>query len=285
MHPFETRAASKIAKETEKEKETSLGTMSCPSCLLGSVDDGTPTGKEMVVAGVPTYRALPESGVSDHAILIMTDLFGWKLPNARIVADKIAELGYQVYVPDLFNGDPVPSDTLDFVAFPAPSFFGRVFQFFKLLYRIPWLIFWLRRHGAKTTYPIALRVCEGLRDPSYGIKKIAAQGYCYGGIFSILLAASGKVDAFLSIHSAAPKDAELQQIACPGCFLNAKDDMSFPAKKIEHVKQLLALKTKENPALTFRVGCYPAARCPCPARRLEVVERKWRAERKLNSAG
>jgi hypothetical protein len=58
--------------------------MSCPACFTGSLDSGTPTGKEITVGGVPTYLASPPEGSStapSHAILIITDIFGWKVSN------------------------------------------------------------------------------------------------------------------------------------------------------------------------------------------------------------
>ncbi len=53
--------------------------MSCINCVSGSIDRGTPTGKEITVAGIPAYCALPPDGKSNQAVVIITDIFGWKV--------------------------------------------------------------------------------------------------------------------------------------------------------------------------------------------------------------
>ena len=56
--------------------------MSCPACFTGTIDAGTPTGQEISIAGIPTYLASPASDTStpsSHAIMIITDIFGWKV--------------------------------------------------------------------------------------------------------------------------------------------------------------------------------------------------------------
>jgi dienelactone hydrolase len=38
-------------------------------------------------------------------LVIITDVFGWELPNARLMADSYAKNGVTCYVPDLHQGD------------------------------------------------------------------------------------------------------------------------------------------------------------------------------------
>ena len=166
-----------------------------------------------------------------------------QLPNARLVADSIAKQGFQVYVPDIFNGDWIPHNMLDAVLQPAPTFFQRVLQIAGLVVRIPSIIYWMWKHRQVNTLPIVSRVCEELHQPSYGIKKLAAQGYCFGGKYSILLAGAGRVDAFLAIHPSTPKPDELERIIRPGCFLLAVNDYAFPPKKVAEARALLETKT------------------------------------------
>jgi carboxymethylenebutenolidase len=70
---------------------------------------GTPTGVEIQVDGVHVYHA-PATGDKGKGagLILLSDVFGWKLPNIRLIADGLAAEGFQVYVPDLFDGDHVP---------------------------------------------------------------------------------------------------------------------------------------------------------------------------------
>lgn len=46
--------------------------------------------------------------------MIITDAFGWELPNNRILADNYAKKGnFRVYMPDFMNGHWLPHDLLD----------------------------------------------------------------------------------------------------------------------------------------------------------------------------
>lgn len=73
--------------------------MSCDDCKFGFHWDGIPTGTESKLAGVNAYIA----GTSKSAaVLMIHDIFGWKLNNARLLADHYAkEADATVYLPDL----------------------------------------------------------------------------------------------------------------------------------------------------------------------------------------
>jgi len=60
--------------------------------------EGTPTGKITQVAGVETYVALPASDVEikDTALLLLTDVFGFKIDNNKLVADGGGCVSYLV---------------------------------------------------------------------------------------------------------------------------------------------------------------------------------------------
>lgn len=79
--------------------------MACDHCKQGFKWDGASVGTETKLNNIPTYVT---GDNKDAAILIVTDIFGWKLPNIRIIADHYAkEACATVYVPDLF----VPNHT------------------------------------------------------------------------------------------------------------------------------------------------------------------------------
>jgi dienelactone hydrolase len=73
--------------------------MSCENCKAGFNWDGTPVGTESELAGLPAYVS---GDSSSAAVLFISDIYGWKLNNARLLADHFAkEANATVYVPDL----------------------------------------------------------------------------------------------------------------------------------------------------------------------------------------
>lgn len=76
-------------------------------CKSGFKWTGSPEGKEGTLANNKAYIT---GSNKDAAVLIVHDVFGWTLPNARILADHYAkEANTTVYLPDLYTS----SCTLD----------------------------------------------------------------------------------------------------------------------------------------------------------------------------
>jgi dienelactone hydrolase len=73
--------------------------MSCENCKTGFKWDGTAVGQESTLGKSKAYVT---GDSKDAAVLILTDIFGWTLPNIRLIADHYAkEAQATVYVPDL----------------------------------------------------------------------------------------------------------------------------------------------------------------------------------------
>lgn len=89
---------------------------------------GTPSGQIIKIADLDTYYIVGKDQTSKGKIIVLlTDIFGkffsfvlqssphiniWLglVKNPRIIADEVSEKsGFDVYVPDLFNGDAVHS--------------------------------------------------------------------------------------------------------------------------------------------------------------------------------
>jgi hypothetical protein len=82
--------------------------MSGACCIAGELHAGTPVGREEHLHGLNCYVSDPLEGSSKATIVILTDVFGWKLPNTRILADQYAKrLRMRTIVPDFFNGKSV----------------------------------------------------------------------------------------------------------------------------------------------------------------------------------
>ena len=77
-------------------------------CNPGTLWQGSPSGKEIKLGGLNTYLAVPPAGSTPKAgILFLSDIFGWKVNNARLFTDRLAKAGFVVACPDFFNGDAV----------------------------------------------------------------------------------------------------------------------------------------------------------------------------------
>lgn len=68
-------------------------TMSAPQgfsdcCFKSFTWDGTPSGREDKLAGLPTYITGTNT---DAAVLYVHDALGWKHNNARLLADHFAK--------------------------------------------------------------------------------------------------------------------------------------------------------------------------------------------------
>ena len=76
-------------------------------CASGSLHTGTPVGKDEVIHGRQCYVSEPPSGAAPKGIIvIISDIFGYQLPNARILADEYAkQTNSTVYLPDFMNGN------------------------------------------------------------------------------------------------------------------------------------------------------------------------------------
>lgn len=74
----------------------------CERCKAGNVLAGELKG---VMKDGAYFAAGSDPASSDKAILLFTDIFGLPLVNCKLIADQLAEkAGYDVWVPDLFNG-------------------------------------------------------------------------------------------------------------------------------------------------------------------------------------
>lgn len=67
--------------------------MSSLACCGGTVATGTPLGTERKIGDLNCYVTIKEDQEIDHdsAIIFIADIFGYKLPNGRLIADKFAQ--------------------------------------------------------------------------------------------------------------------------------------------------------------------------------------------------
>ena len=80
-----------------------LPAMTCSYCYKGFVIPGEPKGSTV---GPDYFTPAPGDATEQpKAIVLLTDIFGLRLPNPRVIADHFAEhVGVDVWVPDYFSG-------------------------------------------------------------------------------------------------------------------------------------------------------------------------------------
>lgn len=190
------------------------------SSRQGTIHKGLPKGEEKLIHGLNTY--VTGNTTSPRATIVLySDVFGLALPNNKLLADAYANNGeYLVYLPDFFEGDPVPLQVAD-VLIPTDAKNQSIFSWFTgVLSSIPAFGLWSTRHmDAKTTktcfdFMNALR-----RDTKH---KIGFVGTCWGGQYVLRAAraqnkieVNGKlvpvIDAVVALHPSnlsLPKDVE-----------------------------------------------------------------------------
>ncbi|KAI8276054.1 hypothetical protein K4K60_008122 [Colletotrichum sp. SAR11_57] len=87
----------------------------CADCFKGTLrGDVEPQGTEETVSGLPTYVARPEPGREPAGIVVVIpDVFGWKLRNTRALADAYAKrIPAVVLLPEVMNGYAMPDSIL-----------------------------------------------------------------------------------------------------------------------------------------------------------------------------
>ncbi|KAK5111996.1 hypothetical protein LTR62_004530 [Meristemomyces frigidus] len=194
--------------------------MSCNNCKAGFAWDGKPTGSDKsTLAGLPTYV----SGESkDVGILLCAevrkarekgedfyDIFGWKLNNARLLADHFAkELKATVYVPDFYEGEIVDpnmfSDPEKMKSFDLGE--------------------WTERHNRVKRWP-AVEACAKELRAKYS--KLGAIGYCWGGWAVFQLSGESLVDAISTAHPAMFNEKDVDSVKTPIQLLAPEEDMTF----------------------------------------------------------
>ncbi|EJD49423.1 alpha/beta-hydrolase [Auricularia subglabra TFB-10046 SS5] len=213
----------------------------CKDCVVAVTHEGTPTGKIEKIGGVDTYVALPEGDYpKDKALLFLTDVFGYKFPNNQLLADDFARNGFQVYMPDYLNDDPI-TDTM----FGNPEWnIGRD---------------WFPRHTKEFTRPVLDKVIAALKEK--GVTSFGAAGYCFGARYCIDLAHENGVKSIVLNHPSlleVPADFEkLLQVSNVPLLINSCEvDQQFPPESQEKTDALLGGgKYKPGYERTYWPGC------------------------------
>ena len=227
-------------------------------CATGSLHTGTPTGSEEKLHDRDVYVARPPAGTKPKGIVvIIPDIFGWTLPNNRILADEFAIKGsYLVYLPDFMHGWIFPSSMLASV--DAMNETGLVANVMKA-YHVACLI----RYFAPIMYFNPLKKIKPEVETFFKEVRqhedtkhlpVGAAGYCWGGYFTLQLAADtvrtdvGRplIDAAYTAHpSFLTVPADIENVKLPLSIAQSEIDPQMPKAKAMTTKEILEKKNAE----------------------------------------
>ncbi|GAD93966.1 dienelactone hydrolase family protein [Paecilomyces variotii No. 5] len=193
-------------------------------CYQGVKHEGTARGTLSKLDNFEIYTVGPEKKNTDKGILILTDVIGHRFINAQLIADAFAENGYFVMVPDLFDNDAIPLNRpgdFDLQAWKSGKYHPKGVA-----------------HGPESVDPI-VDTCVAEMRSKYGIKKVGAVGYCFGGKYVVRHLKPGKIDAGYTAHPSFVDSEELRNIKGPLSISAAETDPIFPAEKRHESEDIL----------------------------------------------
>lgn len=149
-------------------------------CIAGVRHEGTPEGTLEKLGGTETYVAIPKDldYPKEKAVLFLTDVFGIALVNNKLLCDDFARNGFQVYAPDFFDGDYLPTDGMNNPDFDVEA--------------------WRARHPYEKVRPRLDAVVAELKKR--GITVFGATGYCFGAKYAIDLAKENVIASAVIAH-------------------------------------------------------------------------------------
>ena len=234
--------------------------MSCPACFTGFAHSGTPRGAISKLPGsaIDCYISLSSTS-NAPIILFFTDVFGMTFINSQLLADSYAAAGFNVYIPDLFNGHPLPPSAL---AFAEAEGWTKLLTPFRLLGSLPTIVPWFRSHGREAALkPLALAAASALRGlaTEQGVPLLAA-GFCLGGRYAALVAGptlggAPLVDACMCAHPSFLTGAEAAAVDRPALYCVVESDQ-FTARDADKAAAAQAARSVA-PAALCRSIVYP----------------------------
>ncbi|CAF0887931.1 unnamed protein product [Rotaria sp. Silwood1] len=178
---------------------------------------GTPRGKIIKITDISTYHiAGTDHASKNKAMVLLTAIFGLT-KNPRITADELSEkAGFDIYIPDLFNGNPITSSFLQGI--PQVS-------------------------GEKMS--IGIKKIKTLRSEK-GTTRVQAVGYCFGGLYALLVGSKELhlADAIVGCHVSLTNKTHYEQLDVPATFVYAQQEDQFTDALRAEAEHILARKSE-----------------------------------------
>ena len=167
------------------------------------------------------YLAVPASGAGPGVAIVST-IFGLE-PAIQEVADRLAAGGCVASVPNIFWRDEDPG------VIPSPQGFDRAVARSK------------RLDLDRSMADLAAAIGDLRRRPQCN-GRIAVMGFCLGGPYALLAAASLGIDLAFSYHGSyvGKHLAAVERVRCPLSFHYGDRDAIAPMAEIEDIKRAFA---------------------------------------------
>ncbi|KAJ7338400.1 hypothetical protein JRQ81_011892 [Phrynocephalus forsythii] len=195
----------------------------CP-CDFGDLLDYKELGNEVCVGHIKAYLNKPSIS-TDKAVILIHDIYGWKTPNTRYMADLISSSGYISILPDFFKQQEPWKPSNDWSCFDD----------------------WLKTRSAKNVDKEIDVVLTYLKEQC-NAKKIAVVGFCWGGaaVHHLMLKYS-EFRAGVSIYEAQ------YDLKSPTFYIFGEKDDIIPLSQVAELEQ----KLKQQCKVDFEVKIYP----------------------------
>lgn len=192
-------------------------------CFTSVAHSGTPNGKSITIAGVPTYLSAPQapaaSGV-ETVILYFSDVFGPFYINAQLVQDYYASQGFTVVGIDYFFGDPVH------LHLNKPGFD-----------RLTW-----RTKSVEQARASVPKWVDGVKEMFGTNVNYCAVGFCFGAPYVFQVAATDMISCAAVAHPTNLTEELLRASKVPLLFSCAETDSAFPVPFRRQVEDILVEK-------------------------------------------
>lgn len=198
-----------------------------------------------------------------------SDIFGLPLPNNKLIADAYAKSGeWLVYLPDFFEGDPVPLKVAD-ILIPADAAKQSSFsKYTGILASAPSFLMWTTRHKEAPTNKVCMDFLGALRRATPRNQKIGMAGFCWGGKYAIRAGLESNqieirgervplVDAVVALHPshlAVPTDVET--LVVPVSYGWGVEDVAVSIQqkgKVEEVHAKVEAAGRKVPEMEHKV--------------------------------
>ncbi|KAF8476935.1 Alpha/Beta hydrolase protein [Kalaharituber pfeilii] len=190
-----------------------------------------PTGEIIKLGNLDAYISRPAEPATAKLLLFLSNAAGVRAINNQAHADQFAREGFLVIMPDIFDGDPVPT---------TATFSTEEMDKLPLLDRIRLttaegikrfiIDIWLARHTAEKTMPLLERIMSAIKEtyPDNVENGMYAIGYCFGGKYVLKLAATDDIKAGALAHGTLVTLEDIKAVKQPVLLACVEEDPFFP---------------------------------------------------------
>ncbi|KAF2654621.1 alpha/beta-hydrolase [Lophiostoma macrostomum CBS 122681] len=218
-------------------------------CATGSLHAGTPQGNVRKVHGLDCYVAEPNAGPPPKGIVVIfPDIFGWTMPNTRLLADRYAAKGrWTVYLPEFMDGHAAPTSLLASLDALDGSGATKAWHLMKVLSFFMPFKFYARDAVMRPRifdFLHALRKNEAQRLP------IGVAGFCWGGKRTTILSHNTNPELVDATYTAHPSEldfpADIEKVVKPTSIAAGTLDNLFFIEQADKAEAILKAKTEKG---------------------------------------